>query len=212
MSIEKLVNYAVSNSYSTLNDLTPKTRRVWMVFHGMGYLSRYCIRHFKDLDPRENYIIAPQAASKYYQGTDYKHVGASWLTREDTDRETTNVLTYVEAVWQQEIEESQLELVVLGYSQGVSIATRWLSYYQRPCDHLIIHSGGLPKEMTSESFNYLPEQTQVHYVYGTSDPYINDSRLLEESERARMLFGERVIVSPFEGDHRVDEQFINKLA
>ena len=36
MSIEKLVNYAASNSYSTLNELTPKTRRVWMVFHGQG--------------------------------------------------------------------------------------------------------------------------------------------------------------------------------
>ena len=211
MSIEKLANYTATNSYSTLNELTPQTRRVWLVFHGMGYLSRYFIRHFKGLDPRENYIIAPQAASKYYQGKDFKHVGASWLTREDTLRETENVLNYVEAVWQQEIGQTELELVVLGYSQGVSVATRWLSHYKRPCNHLVIHSGGLPKEMDALSFQYLPPSTKVHYVYGTADPYINESRLEEESERARLLFGDRVLISPFEGDHQVNEQFIESL-
>ena len=64
----------------------------------MGYLSTYFINYFKQLDPETNYIVAPQAPSKYYQGSDFKHVGASWLTRVDTVAETENVLAYVDAV------------------------------------------------------------------------------------------------------------------
>jgi len=40
-SIEKEVSYNATNSYSTLNTLTDKTKNVWFVCHGIGYLSRY---------------------------------------------------------------------------------------------------------------------------------------------------------------------------
>ena len=63
---EKEITYTTRNSYSTLNTLTEHTKTVWLVFHGMGYLSRYFLRYFKTLNTRENYIIAPQAPSKYY--------------------------------------------------------------------------------------------------------------------------------------------------
>jgi len=95
MSTQKEAAYTSTNTYRTLNNLTEKTKNVWMVFHGMGYLSKYFINYFSELDADENYIIAPQAPSKYYQGKDFKHVGASWLTRENTMTETQNILNYV---------------------------------------------------------------------------------------------------------------------
>ncbi|PQB04200.1 alpha/beta hydrolase [Aureitalea marina] len=210
MSTEKRINYQASNTYSTLNKLSADTQRIWMVFHGMGYLSRYFIRHFKNLDPVKNYIIAPQAPSKYYQGPDFKHVGASWLTREDTVNETDNVLNYVEGVWQAELAHTNCELIVLGYSQGVSIATRWLAKYQRRCDQLIIHSGGLPKELTAKDFSHFQETTKVHYVFGNSDPYINQDRLDLERKRAEALFGS-VQERPFKGAHVVNEEYLLQI-
>ena len=88
MTIEKKVIYTTSNTYSVLNNLTEKTKNVWIVFHGLGYLSKYFINYFSQINPEENYIIAPQAPSKYYQGRNFKHVGASWLTKENTIDET----------------------------------------------------------------------------------------------------------------------------
>ena len=35
-------------------------------------------------------------------------------------------------------------LIVLGYSQGVSVATRYIKNRQLQCSQLILHSGGLP--------------------------------------------------------------------
>ena len=63
---EKEISYQITNTYSTLNELTEKTKNVWFVCHGIGYLSRYFISYFEGLNPEENYFIAPQASSKYY--------------------------------------------------------------------------------------------------------------------------------------------------
>ena len=75
-STEKEIIYKISNSYSTLNALTSKTRNVIFACHGMGYLSRYFLKYFKGLDSELNYIIVPQAQSKYYIAPKMKHVGA----------------------------------------------------------------------------------------------------------------------------------------
>ncbi len=99
MGLEKQVSYKTTNTYQTLNSYNNTTKNVWIVFHGLGFLSRYFLRHFEILDPTENYIICPQAPSKFYLGEDFKHVGACWLTKEDTILETSNVLSYIDQVF-----------------------------------------------------------------------------------------------------------------
>ena len=96
---EKQVTYQATNSYTTLNALTDKTKNIWIVFHGIGYLSKYFLKYFDKLPAEENHIIAPQAPSKYYLNNQYRHVGASWLTKENTANETQNVLNYLDAVY-----------------------------------------------------------------------------------------------------------------
>ena len=87
MYSEKEVSYTTTNTYSPLTKLTSKTKNIWFVCHGLGFLSRYFIQYFNELNPEENYIIAPQAQSKHYLKNQYKHVGASWLTKEKTQKE-----------------------------------------------------------------------------------------------------------------------------
>ena len=64
-SKEKEIFYSTKKPYSTLNTLTKNTKNVWLVCHGMGYLSKYFINYFKGLNAEDNYIIAPQAPSLY---------------------------------------------------------------------------------------------------------------------------------------------------
>lgn len=212
MTAEKKVSYTTTNTYDTLNTFSPKTKNVWLVFHGMGYLSRYFIHHFAQLDDTENFIIAPQAPSKYYQGKNFKHVGASWLTRENTVLETENVLAYVDQVFKTEKIDSAPNLIVLGYSQGVSIATRWLSSRKIKCNHLVLHSGGIPKELTKASFKYMPSSTVVTYLYGSKDQYINEARITEEKIKGDDLFGKRLQIEVFNGVHEVNKEFLLQLS
>ncbi len=211
-SKQQRVSYSSSNTYNTLNSLQESTKNIWIVFHGMGYLSKYFLRYFKSLNPQENYIIAPQAPSKYYQGPDFKHVGASWLTREDTVEETKNILNYVQAVVAQENLPSNAQLIVMGYSQGVSIAMRWMAKYNIQPKCLVLHSGGIPVELTANDLAYLNPEVPVTYLYGSDDQYINEARKTEQSLLGKNLFGDRLTVKKFNGIHEVYVPFIEATA
>ena len=209
-SQEKEITYTTRNSYSTLNTLTEQTKTVWLVCHGMGYLSRYFLRYFKNLDAKENYIIAPQAPSKFYIQP-RMHVGANWLTRDQTETGMDNILNYMDAVLEAEQIPKAINLVVFGYSQGVSVAMRYLVRRQLKCDQLVLHSGGIPVELTANDFTYLSKATKVKLIYGTEDEYLNEARIEIESKRAIELFGKQVEFLPFEGKHVVNVAYINSL-
>jgi predicted esterase len=209
-SQEKEITYKTSSSYSTLNELTERTKTVWFVCHGMGYLSRYFLKYFKGLNTDENYIIAPQAPSKYYIQPKM-HVGANWLTRDDTGTGMLNILNYFDSVFEAEKIPKDINLIVLGYSQGVSVAMRYLAQRQLQCNQLVLHSGGIPKELTANDFKYLSKDTKVKLIYGTEDEYLDEARILIETERAKELFGNLVTILPFEGKHVVNVDYINHL-
>lgn len=208
-SSEKEISYQATNTYSTLNSLTSQTQTVWFVCHGMGYLSRYFLKYFAELDPAQNYIIAPQAQSKYYIPPKFRHVGASWLTKENTQKETENVMRYFDAVLQAEALTKNIKLNVVGYSQGVSVSLRYLAKRQLQCDKLLIMSGGIPKELKSEDFKYL--NAKIYLTYGTEDEYLDHERITYETQRAKDLFGEVTSV-PFEDNHKVNVDLIQKLS
>ncbi|GHC58123.1 alpha/beta hydrolase [Ulvibacter litoralis] len=208
MTPQKQVSYSTTNTYSTLNTITSETKHIWLVFHGLGYLSKYFINYFSELNPTENFIIAPQAPAKYYQDKKFRHVGASWLTRENTTLEIENVLNYIDAVFDAEKPNTLPNFIVLGYSQGVSIATRWVASRKIKCNHLILHSGGIPKELQPEDFTFMSPTTKVTYLYGDNDPYITEARKTEEELKGSNLFGERLEVHVFKGVHEVNKEFL----
>ena len=212
MSKEKEVIYQTQNTYSTLNTLTEKTKNIWLVFHGLGYLSKYFIKYFSELDPDENYIVAPQAPSKYYQDKKFKHVGASWLTRENTVLETQNVLNYIDAVFEKEISNGSVNLIVMGYSQGVSVAARWVAHRKVQCNKLILHSGGIPKELKPEDFDFLSPSADVIYIYGDNDQYITEARETEEQIRGNELFKNRLETRVFSGIHEVNRELMLEIS
>lgn len=207
---EKQVSYKITNSYCTLNEKTSETKNIWVVFHGIGYLSKYFLKYFKGLDPKENYIIAPQAASKYYLNGKYTHVGASWFTKDNTQQEVENAMNYLDEVYKAEDLDSATNLIVLGYSQGVSVSTRWVAKKRIKASQLILCSGGLPKELKSNDFQHLKE-SKVTMIYGTKDPYMDEDRLQSEKIRLNELFPKNLSVIPFEGVHEMKASIIESL-
>lgn len=206
-SEEKEISYKSTNSYSSLNALTAKTKYIWFVCHGLGYLSRYFLKYFKELNPEDHYIIAPQAPSKYYLSSNFKHVGASWLTKENTERETENNLRYFDAILEKEPHDRDIKMIVLGYSQGVSVALRYIAKRELQCDHLVIHSGSIPKELTPMDFEFFKGHTTL--VYGNKDAYLTQDRIKSETKKGKSLFGKSLNIIEFDGVHEVNKNFIN---
>ncbi|MCX2719434.1 alpha/beta hydrolase [Lentiprolixibacter aurantiacus] len=208
---EKDVVYSNRNTYSTLNQVTEKTKYVWLVFHGIGFLSRYFLRYFADFAEEEHYFIAPQAPSKYYLNNEYKHVGASWLTRENTLLEKENVMAYLDGVWQAEKIPKNCNLIVFGYSQGVSIASRYVAYSKIKPAKLILYAGGLPEELDENSFNFLSTKTPITFIYGNQDPYLNPERMAREQAKLNTIFAGRAQLMAFEGGHELKKEIIHKV-
>ena len=208
---EKQVSYQTVNTYTTLNDLTENTENVWVVFHGIGYLSRYFLKYFRNLSQEKNYVIAPQAPSKYYLNGKYEHVGSSWATRENTEQEIQNVLAYLDEVYENEGLKNTKNLILFGYSQGVSIVSRWVARRNIHCSKLILNSGRLPKELKPGDFAFL-EGTEVSFIYGTEDPFVNREFLEMEEKRIRGLFPQNLKFILFNGGHEVNKEVVINLA
>jgi predicted esterase len=211
-SEEKEISYQTTNSYATLNKLTSDTKNVWFVCHGMGYLSRYFLKYFDGLNTDENYIIAPQAQSKFYVAPKFKHIGASWLTKENTVKETENIMRYFDAVFEAESIPEAKNLIIVGYSQGVSVALRYVAKRQLQCSQIVMMSGGIPKELVAKNFSFLNSNTKLSMIYGDKDEYLDEDRILQEKNRAFELFGHLDLkIIPFEGTHIVNTNIINGL-
>jgi predicted esterase len=212
MTNEKEISYQITNTYTTVNKLTAKTKNVWLVCHGIGFLSRYFSIYFEMLNAEENYIIAPQASSKYYVKNEYKHVGASWLTKENTEAEIKNVMTNLNAIYKAEQITANVNFYVLGFSQGVSVAMRWVARYKIPCTKLIIYAGSIPNELTSKDFEFINyTTTKVINVVGDKDEYLTEKRMQQELEKMQLLFGENYVLTTFKGTHEMSSEVLEML-
>ncbi|WP_127142048.1 alpha/beta hydrolase [Flagellimonas marinaquae] len=211
-NVEKTVTYSTENTYLTQNELTSKTKNVWLIFHGIGYLSRYFVKYFEGLDTEENYLIVPQAPSKYYLKNEYKYVGACWLTKENTAIEVNNVLNYIDAVLEAEHIHEHVNLILFGFSQGVSVATRWLAGKKFRCKLVVLYAGGIPNELTASDFNFLDfTATQIKIIYGDQDEFLTPDRLKGEKVKIDTLFQGHAEIITFKGGHDVKPEIVEKL-
>lgn len=200
---EHLLTSPFTCSYSSLFERTDQTETVWVVFHGIGYLSRYFLRHFSHLDPVKNYILAPQAPSLYYLNDTYTHVGASWLTREETRRNLDNLLGFLDRLWETENLATAPRVVLFGYSQGVSVLTRWVARSKVPCHRMVLYAGKLPDELNAAHFAHLPPDAPVDMLYGLNDPYLERWDKEKQEQHAREVFGDRLSWSYYQGGHEL---------
>ncbi len=213
MAINKnQVSYQTKNSYETLNKLSANTKNVWFAIHGMGYLSRYFSKYFRDLNPEENYIIIPQAPSKYYLKDDFKHVGASWLTKEDTPQEIDNLIAYLDAIKKAEHISDDKNLILFGFSQGVSVALRWWVRQKLSFHTVILYAGGIPNEIRSDQLDFIhKQQTKITLIYGDQDQYITPERFTLEKRKIEMLFKSKAETITFEGGHEIKPEILQTI-
>jgi predicted esterase len=209
----KTARYSHENSYQTLNSLTDQTKNIWICFHGLGYLAKYFKKYLEHLDPAQNYIIVLQAPSKYYQDKSFKHVGASWLTREETEQEIGNNLRYVQSVLENESVAGDPRNIFFGYSQGVSMATRFLKKYDSSAKALILHSGSIPVELNAADGKHMLKLIkQVIHISGKRDEYATPEKVKQEESKLELLFGTNCERHRPDIAHEVDKDLLERIS
>ncbi|MEQ8580786.1 MAG: alpha/beta hydrolase [Marinoscillum sp.] len=212
MMEERHIAYQHTTPYAVLNKLTKDTKRIWLVFHGYGQLSRYFLRKFEGLDPVENYIIAPQGISKTYLEGFSGRVGASWMTSEDRLTEIANQKVYIDAVIAaHQIDWADKRLVYFGFSQGVATMCRYAAHARLPFDQMILWAGMFPPELANKDYDFLNRKISVKYFTGSRDPFYETGMKEGQVSKVRAVLGVDAEVRTFDGVHEVRADLINAL-
>ncbi len=208
-----------SARYLTLGEPGPSVRQVWFVLHGYGQLAPFFIRHFKALDDGTRLIVAPEALNRFYveqtswHGAGHARVGASWMTREERLSEIRDYVGYLDAVGARvlaDLDRDAVRVVVLGFSQGVATAARWLAQGCIRADMAVLWAGPLPTELTPETAAPLVSLRLVR-VLGDEDEMAAPEVVAAEEARSRAL-GLSVETIRFKGGHQLDPDVLAALA
>jgi len=125
--------------------------------------------------------------------------------------EKGNVMAYLDSVWKAEAIPQDRQLIVFGYSQGVSIATRFLAHRKIKPARLILYAGGVPEELNADSFTFLSTETEIVFFYGEQDPYLNPQRMVREQEKLNKLFAGNAKLLSYEGGHELRKEILHSL-
>lgn len=204
--------------YFKLGELQASTKKVWFVLHGYGQLAEYFLKKFKTLENEQVCVIAPEGLSRFYledvtkrsQGGSQR-VGATWMTRENRLMDIENYLTYLHTVYQQEIgNRTDVEVTILGFSQGAATASRWVVENRITFNRLILWAGIFPEDMDFQRGHEVLSSKKIQLVYGKQDPFLNDERLVHMQTLTDKL-QVQATVQTFEGGHEVDEATLLSL-
>lgn len=196
--------------YYTLNNLTEKTERVWLVFHGYGQLAEYFIKKFEGLDADKNFIIAPQGLSKYYLEGVYGRVGASWMTKEDRLTEIENQYSYIDSVLKQ-FDISNKKLTYFGFSQGTATMGRYAAHAKIPFDQMIIWAGTFPPDTNPDDWKYLTGDEGIHYYTSREDIYFKEEMISNQNEVVKAAIGREPELHWYEGGHKVVPALLSNI-
>jgi predicted esterase len=214
--VEKEIKFAFKARYYKLGEIDSKTTQVWFVLHGYGQLAQYFLKKFNPLVEHNICVIAPEGLSRFYLeqleqgGRKNNRVGATWMTRENREMDIENYLTLLDNVYEAELSQTKIPVTVLGFSQGSATATRWVLHNKINFDRLILWSGIFPPDMNFESGNKILKQKQTLLVYGTQDPFLNDSRFTEMKMLTEKLNVEVKQIT-YDGGHDIHAETLTRL-
>jgi predicted esterase len=202
--------------YWTYGSLSPKTKNVWFVCHGYGQLAEFFIKKFSELNPEENYIVAPEALSRFYLKGFSDKVGATWMTKEDRLNEIKDYINYLNDLYAHIFSSSSLssqsvKIYALGFSQGTNTVCRWLGNGKVKFDKLIVWAGNFPPDVDLVKLSQSSDNQLITYVYGTEDELINQSVFDYEMNQLK-LKNIPFEVHSFVGKHDLNTGILQMLA
>jgi predicted esterase len=167
------------------------------------------LKGLQKLEKEGRSICAPEGLSRFYvKGFDGK-IGASWMTRDDRANEIKDHLTYLNKWWESlDIDESA-SVTLIGFSQGVATAARWLSDGMK-VDKVIFSSGTLPVEWNQQKPRLDKRISEIHIVRPKDDEYYSLEIHEKEVEGLRRL-GCIVMSHKPNGTHKLTSAVINKI-
>ncbi len=202
--------------YWTLGD-PDGADELWFVLHGYRQLARRFLRRFEPIARR--LIVAPEGLSRFYVSSERgRHgagsvVGASWMTREDRLAEIADYVAYLgrlEVRIRAEMAAHDPAVTLLGFSQGVATACRWVVRGDVRPERLVLWGDFLPPDLDMGEAARALAGVDLVLVRGSEDPALSPELAAAEAQRLAASGLEARTVR-FEGGHEIDEETLKAL-
>lgn len=198
--------------YATIGTPSKQVRRCWIVCHGYGQLAKNFIRRFDVLDDGATLVIAPEGLSRFYWGGFSGEPVASWMTKEDRLDEIADYAAFLQTLYDIYVPQlaDDVEITLLGFSQGAATQCRWLLRHFPLFHHLVLWAGLLPEDLDYRPHHDYFSGKKLCFVYGRQDPFLTEERLAWQKGFAA---GQRLDfdIKAFEGVHEIDREVLKSL-
>jgi len=202
-------------------DAASELRELWIVCHGYGQLAAKFLEPFAPLAAPWRRIVAPEGLSRFYLDRSrvgvntQAGVGATWMTREDREHEIVDQIAYLDALLDHLLpaaSSSHVRLCVLGFSQGVATATRWLVRGGRVrADEVVLWAGSVPADVDPSNLAGRLAGAPVVFAVGTRDELASWAAADVEVARFNAA-GIQARLVTFNGGHRLDTPTLTDIA
>ncbi len=177
-----------------------------VVLHGYGQLVAFFSKKFHVLE--SNYrLVFPEGTHRFYLNGTSGRVGASWMTKEWREQDIQENNAALETLLDHLVETHQpSSITVLGFSQGLATAMRWISETKHPIDHFVSWAGVIPPDLTlTSNWEHIAKKTAV---LGTNDQFFNDEQAEEFIANYRDIGFECLT---FEGNHDLHPETLKTI-
>jgi predicted esterase len=208
---KQYLNIEVKARYYSIGNFDKNTQYLIIAFHGYGQLASYFINNFENLGEHV-FVIVPEGLHRFYLNGMSGRVGASWMTKEDRLIDIENQSSYINSLLAQfgDLKSENIKLIVLGFSQGVSTAIRWMSKSKYKPSSFIAWAGSYPIDLSDIEIRNALGDVNTMQIFGKQDPYFNEEA---KNEMENWLKKHTVEVNKFEfdGGHKIDRDFLKEM-
>ena len=215
MSKEHHLKISRTARFYTLGELNENTKQIWFVLHGYGQLAQYFIKKFKGIVDENTFIVAPEALSRFYLDEQFTRVGATWMTREMREIEIEEYIDYLNKIYDNLLIDKDLtniEVNILGFSQGCATAGRWLGAGHIKCNKLLFWAGFFANGVQEIIDPKKLENIETFYVYGTKDEFIVKYPDMIKKFQENLIAELNPKIFSFDGGHTIDEKTLTKIS
>lgn len=206
------LNVTRTAHYYVLGEPGPNIRQLWLVCHGYAQLAEHFIQDFAMLDNEHTLVVAPEGLNHFYKKGFAGDVGANWMTKHFREDAIADNGAYMQALLNRytALLPHDVQIVLLGFSQGTATLCRWILRYHPPFHDLVLWAGLPPEDLDYQAHKDYLADKNLYLLYGSNDPFLTPDRMaqLQEIEADHGVDFEE---KSFEGGHEIPAQALQDL-
>ena len=190
----------------------PNSSETWLVLHGYKQLGPRFIKKFHSQSLAGKHVVAPEGSHRFYINGNSGHVGASWMTKEDREKDIQNYVRMLDDCLDHVMtgKPEKKDLILLGFYQGAATAVRWLVKGSIKPKWLVLWAGSLPKDMEFGEMKDSLRSVGLVILTGDTDTIVTQEHIVSAKDWLDEL-GVNYQWIQYKGGHEITQDGLTQL-